>query len=259
LARLNWLYREQCAAALQQARLRGWAGDNEPHWLWVRRLVTLVDHADHYLGVSRSDKWMQSHLRVDGAWPMPDLAVMLMTFHWGAGYWGLRHAAAHGFKPHALVASLNSQAYAGRTIMSWYARARNANVAQTLGSPNIDVARNLKQVIRALRNKDCLLGVIDVPADEAKASMDLTLLGMHASVPRGLMRLAVDHQVPVVLYLTGLNTRTGQRFLRIKQLGVYSDVEALAHAAFLELEKAIAEDPPAWHFWAISERFFGPV
>ena len=236
LARLQWLYREPCEAALQQARSRGWAGVDEAHWLWVRRLVTLVDHADHYLGLWRSDAWMQKHLQVTGQWPAPDQAVLLASFHWGAGYWGLRHAAAHGLHPHALVASLGTQVYQGRTVLSWYASARNANVAATLGAATIDIAKHLKQVIRALRNQHPLLGVLDVP--------------------RGLLRLAVDQKVPVVLYITGLDTSTGGRFLRIKPLGVSSTVDDLASQVFGELEQLIAQDAPAWHFWGIADRFF---
>lgn len=256
LARLHWLYREPCETALQQARSRGWAGVDEAHWLWVRRLVTLVDHADHYLGLWRSDAWMQKHLQVEGRWPAPGQGVLLLTFHWGAGYWGLRHAAAQGLRPHALVASLESQAFQGRTVLSWYARSRNAHVARTLGSPTIDVVQHLKQVIRALRDKHSLLGVVDVPAEAAQASMSIELLGMQASVPRGLMRLAVDSQAPVVVYVTGLNTRTGRRFLRIKTLGVYTGATGLATRVFAELAQVIAEDAPAWHFWGIAERFF---
>lgn len=256
LARLRCLYREPCEAALSQARSRGWAGENEAHWIWVRRLVTLVDHADHYLGLWRSDAWMRKHLQVQGAWPTSEQGVLLLTFHWGAGYWGLRHAAAHGLRPHALVATLGSQAYRGRTVMSWYARSRNAHVARTLGSPTIDVAQQLKQVIKALRDKQPLLGVVDVPADEAKAGMRVEILGLQARVPRGLFRLAVDQKVPVLIYITGLDTRTGTRFLRIKPLGVYMTVEELAIQVFDELEKIIAEDAPAWHFWGIAERIF---
>ncbi len=256
LARLAWLYREPCEAALQQARSRGWAGADEVHWLWVRRLVTLVDHADHFLGLWRSDAWMKKHLWVEGAWPPHEHGVLLLTFHWGAGYWGLRHAAAHGLRPHALVASLGTEAYKGRALMSWYARSRNAHVARTLGSPTIDVAQHLKRVIRALRDNHALLGVMDVPADEAKASVTVELLGMQASVPRGLLRLAVDQQVPVVLYVTGLNTANGMRFLRIKSLGVFSEVKDLASEVFGELEQLIAQDAPAWHFWGIADRFF---
>lgn len=255
-ARWRWLYREPCETALQQARLLGWAGQDEAHWLWVRRLVTLVDHADHYLGLWRGDGWMAEHLQVQGQWPEPGQAVLLITLHWGTGYWGLRHASAHGLRPHALVASLGSQAYQGRTVLRWYASARNANVAHTLQASTIDIAQHLKQVIRALRNQHALLGVVDVPADGALASLPVSLLGMRARVPRGLLRLAVDQQVPVVLYVTGLNTRTGGRFLRITQLGVCASVESLAEQVFGELERVIAEDAPAWHFWAIAERLF---
>ena len=256
LARMRWLYRAPCEEALVQARARGWAGADEAHWLWVRRLVTLVDHADHYLCLWRSDAWMQRHLKVEGAWPSFEQGILLLTFHWGAGFWGLRHAAAQGLRPHALVASLESKAFQGRTVMSWYARSRNANVARTLGSPTIDVARQLKKVLRALHDKHALLGVVDVPADEAKASMTIDLLGMQACVPRGLLRLAVDQQVPTVLYITGLDTRNGQRFLRIQPLNSYTSVEALAARVFGELAQLIIEDPAAWHFWGIAERFF---
>ena len=256
LARLRCLYREPCEAALLQARSRGWAGENEAHWIWVRRLVTLVDHADHYLGLWRSDAWMQKHLQVQGVWPTSEQGVLLLTFHWGAGYWGLRHAASQGLRPHALVATLGSQVYQGRTVMSWYARSRNAHVARTLGSPTIDVAQQLKQVIKALRDKQALLGVVDVPSDQARVSMTVEILGRQARVARGLFRLAVDQKVPVLVYITGLDTRTGLRFLRIKSIGVYKTVEELAIRVFDELGQIIAEDAPAWHFWGIAERIF---
>lgn len=258
LARIQSLYREPCEAALAQARLRGWAGQDEAHWIWVRRLVTLVDHADHYLGLWRSDAWMKRHMTVQGAWPEHQQGLMLLTFHWGAGFWGLRHAAAHGLQPHALVASLGSQAYQGRTVLSWYASSRNRHVARCLGSPTIDVAQQLKQVIRALRDNHALLGVMDVPADEAKASINIEVLGMSARVPRGLLRLAVDQKVPVVLYVTGLDTATGRRQLTIHSPVVYTDVDDMATQVFAELEKIIAQESPAWHFWGIAERFFIP-
>jgi lauroyl/myristoyl acyltransferase len=199
---------------------------------------------------------MAKHLQVEGQWPTQHQGLLLLTFHWGAGFWGLRHAAAQGLRPHALVATLDSGAYQGRTVLAWYARSRHAQVARVLGSPTIDVAKNLKQVIKALRDSRSLLGVMDVPSDEVKASMSIELLGMKASMPRGLLRLAVDQQVPSVIYVTGLNHETGQRFLRIKSLGVYDTVEAMADRVFAELEHLIKENPPAWHFWGIAERIF---
>lgn len=256
LARLPSLYRKPCDEALRQARNLGWSGDNEAHWIWVRRLVTLVDHADHYLGLWRSDRWMQKNLVVQGVWPAADKSVMLFTFHWGAGYWGLRHAASQGLRPHALVASLGSEAYQGRTVMSWYAKSRNAHVARTLGSPVIDASHQIKQVIKTLREQQVLLGVVDVPADAATTSMSVSVLALEARVPQGLFRLAVTHKVPVTVYITGLDTNTGKRSLRIRQLVPHNTIEDLALDVFKELDKIIAEEAPAWHFWGISNRFF---
>jgi hypothetical protein len=256
LARQHWLYQEPCQLALKRARALGWAGEDEVHWLWVRKLVTLIDHADHYLGLFRSDKWMRRHLSVKGHWPHCKKPLLLLTFHWGAGYWGLRHASASGLSPHALIATLDSGAYQGRTVLRRYAMSRNANVSRTLGADTIDVSKDLKKVSRSIRLGDPLLGVVDVPADEARASIDVKLLGMRACVPRGLFKLAVEKQLDVVVYITGLDTQTGQRFLTIKPLGIYGDTQNLADAVFQELDSFIALDAPAWHFWSVSERLF---
>ncbi len=255
-ARWGWLYREQSEAALEQARLRGWSGQDERHWLWERKLVTLVDHADHYLGLSRSNKWMDRHMTVEGVWPKSDAAQILMSFHWGAGYWGLRHAAAHGLHPHALVASLDSPVYQGRSVLGTYARSRNANVTRTLGVPVINVAQHLRQVLAALKKKQTLLGVMDVPADESLASITITILGMKAKVPSALFRLATDQRIPVIVYVTGLNTETGMRSLKIESAFHPTSMQVLSEEVFVHLNKIISQSAPAWHFWGISERFF---
>jgi lauroyl/myristoyl acyltransferase len=141
--------------------------------------------------------------------------------------------------------------------MSWYGRSRIGNVARALGAHNIDIALQLKEVIRALRNNRTLIGLVDIPADEAKVGQPVELLGLVANVPRGLLRLVVDQKVPVVLYVTGLNTADGSRELSIQSIGVYDTVEEVAHRLFGELDQLIRTDPAAWHFWGITNRFFG--
>lgn len=256
MAGWQWLYRDACEAAREQARARGWAGQDETHWLWVRRLVTLVDHADHYLGLTRGDGWMRRHLQVTGDWLPPGQAAVLCTFHWGAGFWGLRHAAASGLQPHALVAPVNPQAFVGRRVMYLYIRSRVQHVSKTLNSPALDVSTSLRPALRALRQHEPIMAAVDVPSDQVSASTPIKLLGMPASVPRGLLRLAADNGVPVQVYVTGLNTQTGERFLRIKTLGVCTEVTDLVAKVFGELEAVITENPPAWHFWGVAERFF---
>ena len=257
LARVRWLYGAACAQALEQAQARGQVAEGDAaRWLAVRRLVTLVDHADHYLAVSRSNAWMQRHLTLHGQWPSPENSGILCTFHLGAGMWALRHASSSGLRIHALVASMEGTPFAGRTILHWYVRARTRSVGHALGRAPLVVSGSLRPVIQALRRDEQVLAAVDVPSDQVSASVPICLRGMAARVPKGLLRLAVDYKVPVTVYVTGLNAHNGQRSLRIVQLGAWDDLDALVAAVFGHLETALCEDAAAWHFWGESHRFF---
>lgn len=257
LARVHWLYGAACAQALSQAQARGQVAPGDAgRWLAVRRLVTLVDHADHYLAVSRSNAWMQRHLKVQGQWPCPDQAGIFCTFHWGAGMWALRHAGASDLKGHALVASMEGTPFAGRTVLHWYVQARTRSVGQALGRAPLVVSGSLRPVIQALRRNEQVLAAVDVPSDQVSASVPICLRGMTAHVPKGLLRLAVDYKVPVTVYVTGLNVENGQRSLRIVHLGEWDNLDALVAGVFGHLENALREDAAAWHFWGESHRFF---
>ena len=259
LARWRWLYRQACECAVVEARARGLA-DDAAHWHWMRRLVTLVDHADYYLSRTRSrqggERWLARHASEEGVWPSPERAAILCTFHWGGGMWGLHSATRAGLRPHALVAPLNQAAFRGRAVLGWYARARTGEVARVLEQGALDVSRSLRPVIRALRSGEQIVAAVDVPADLAAASEPVTVLGRAARVPRGLLRLAVDQQAPVAVYLTGLDVQTGRRWVRVEQLGVHDDVSALMGEVFRRLDAALAQEPAAWHFWSESARFF---
>ncbi|MFV0680487.1 hypothetical protein [Ottowia sp.] len=256
-AHCHWLYRESCDRALREAATRIDVGDAK-RWLMERRLVTLVDHADYYLGHWRSDRWMDQHLSVEGAWPESG-ATLLCTFHWGAGMWGLRHAARSGIHAHALVAATEGAHFVRRTVMHRYAIARTREVARALRRPTFDVSASLRPVIRALRDGSPVLAVVDIPADEVDVSHEVSLLGMRTRMAQGMLRLAVDQQLPVVVYLTGIRLSDGHRFLRIHRLPVCASVSELLPQVFVWLERALQEDGVQWHFWGEAPRFFVDV
>lgn len=257
LAQVQWLYGAACADALAQAQQRGQVQPADAaRWLAVRRLVTLVDHADHYLAVTRSNAWMQRHLQVQGQWPSPDAAGILCTFHWGAGMWGLRHAHDTGLQGHALVAAMDGTPFLGRRVLQWYVQARTRSVKQALGRSPLVVSGSLRPVIQALRRNEQIMAAVDVPSDQVDSSAEVNLLGMQCLMPKGLLRLAVAQSVPVTVYVTGLDMHTGQRWLRITPLGVWQDMDALVPAVFSHLEQALREESAAWHFWGEAQRFF---
>lgn len=255
LARRDWLYRQASKRALTEALARGWAGVPE-QWLWRRKMTTLVDHADHYLARTRSDRWMDRYLDVQGQWPQPGQAALLLTFHWGAGMWALRHAKRAGLTGHMLVAPLQGAHFAGRSLLHRYIKARTNSIALALKAPFFDVANDMRALFKALNRNEQILAVIDVPADQVSASQPLTILGMQARVPTALLRLAVERSLPVYIYVTGVRMEDGRRFLRIRRASDDAGLDALVHDVFQQLEQVITEDPPAWHFWSEAQRFF---
>jgi hypothetical protein len=257
LARVQWLYRGPCLHALAGARAYGREGlGDEADWMAMRRLVTLVDHADLYLALTRSDGWMRRHMSVQGQWPAPGQAGLLLSFHWGAGMWGLRSASAHGLDVHALVAATEGAPFAGRTVLHRYALARTRCVGRALRNAPLVVSGSLRPVVQALRRNEQVLAVVDVPADQVSASLPVALCGRTAHVPKGLLRLAVDMHVPVTVYVTGFDAQTGRRQLRVHSLGMHGDVQVLAGAVFRHLQECMDESHASWHFWGEASRFF---
>ena len=255
LARWRWLYREAADRSLAHATRMGWVRDPAA-WSAARRLVTLVDHADLYLARTRSDAWMRRHLDVEGTWDVSAGSQVLCTFHWGAGMWALRSAAAAGLNAQMLVARLDSRQFQNRRIFYHYIRARTAAIASSLRRPTLDPVQDLRRLLSVLRSGGQIVAAIDVPSDQVSASMRVQIAGQTARVPRGLLKMAVEQGLPVSVFVTGIDLETGRRFLRIHALGVHDEVDTLLAKVFSYLDRAIRESPAAWHFWSESERFF---
>lgn len=250
------LYEGETRHALAQAQQRGWAPDPR-EWALRRKLTSLVDHCDHYLSHWRGDAWMRTHLDVQGDWPQPGQPALLLTFHWGAGMWALRHAGSAGLHVNALIAPITEENFGGRRVLFRYARARTLAVAKALGRPFLDVsAVGMRGVLRALGRNEQVLAVIDVPSDQVSSSLPVQVADLPARIPTPLLRLAIERRIPVYVFVTGFRLADGQRFLRIEEVGVPQSLEAVVHELGSRLDGLIRENPPAWHFWGEAERFF---
>lgn len=254
LSRRQWLYREAAQVTFEQAKLRGWATD-AADWGRKWRLVSMVDQADFYLSRFRSDRWMRRHMGVDGEWPDSAEPGILCTFHWGAGMWALRHMAASGMHAHALVAPLKRESMPGRRIRYEYYRARNVEVRAALGTEPLDISGSLRPVLQALRAGEQVAAAVDVPPQMVSSSQPVPFLGKTAKFPRGLLRVAAERNVPVTIFINGLDFDTGRRFLLIRQIGIETDLDALMSRVFGYLDQMIRKEPAAWHFWGMASHF----
>lgn len=255
ISRWDWLYWSDGLANCEMAARFGWAtniDDCRRKW----RLMSMVDQADFYLSVSRSDRWMRRHMDVEGHWPEPGKASILCTFHWGAGLWALRHAGASGLRAHALVGPQRPEMYPGHRLRYAYFLARNRAVRDALGTEPLDITGSLRPILKALKAGEQVGAVVDVPPYLSNSNQILPFLERHARFPRGLFRVAVEAGIPVTVFVNGIRFTDGHRFLRLYQLGVERDVEMLMAKVYAYLEALIREEPAAWHFWRISDCFF---
>lgn len=256
LARWQWLYRAETERAFQQARELGWVTGDELTWRQLRRLTSLVDHADHYLTRTRSDAWMRKYLTVTGEWPVGDTPGLLLTFHWGAGMWAQRHAGAARVKASMMVDAAKPEYFQGHWVLFKYIQARIRSIELALQTPTVDAGKNLRPVLATLRRKEAIMAVIDVPADQVATTVNGELFGRGAHIPKALLRVGVEQAIPITLYMTGYRIDDGQRTLDIIQLGIYKDIDKLASDIFAALNAAISRQPTAWHLWGESPRFF---
>lgn len=251
----GFMYQQAVDTACVQAHFYSTIQD-EKRWKATRRLITLVDHADLFLVQTRTKHWLARHMDVRGTWPEPDQSAMLLTFHWGAGMWVLPHMRSCDLNVHALVAPVSGTQFKGRSVLRAYAQIRTRRVAHELGRETLDVSASLRPALILLRKKEQLLAVVDVPVDQVSSSHEIVLLGAQARVPRALFRLAVEQQVPISVFVIGLDPHTGRRFLRIDSLGVRGNIEELIADVFERLESSMQLNPAAWHFWGEASRFF---
>lgn len=256
IARWGWLYNAQCSEALVQAQQLDRCGEDTAAWLFERRLVTLLDHADHYLLRTRSARWMDRHVTVHGRWEPGGHAALLWTFHWGMGMWALRHARANGLNAPMVLASPAGPDFVGRTVFGMYIRARMRSVELALGEPVIFVPGGMSQVRGALGRGQQLVVVMDVPQDQVAVTRLTPLLDMPVSVPAVLPQMAVDQSLPVTVFYMGVDWATGRRILHIAPLGVHDDAKVLTDKAFAHLDHLLRTAPAAWHLWAQAPRFF---
>lgn len=252
------LYRADTAQALAHAIAHGACSPQQAEaFASERRLVHLVDQADHYLYRTRSQAWLKRHVDVVGQWSHGERAGMLWTFHWGAGLWALCHAEQSGMRAQMVLASPQGPDFAGRSLFSAYIKARMRSVQLALGRPVVFVPGSMAGVRAAIGRQEQLVVVMDVPQDQvAGAVRTERMLGQAVSVPAVLPDLAVALELPVTVFSMGLDVATGRRQLHITPLGVQSDAAQLSTLVFAELESLLQRQPAAWHLWSQAPRFF---
>lgn len=257
LARSDRFFLQETRASLKGAASLGLVKTPE-QWMQHYRLVLMVDRADLFLSLFRRQAWMRRHVRLTGAdWPSPEIPFLAITFHWGAGLWGLRHLGLQGRAVAALVRDIPPGAFKGRPILAAYTALRSRQTAKVAGtktvSSSVNSIRELKNRLLAGQN---LLALLDVPAEGKKNVLRAPFLGREGVFPRGLPYLAAKNRIPVVAFTAGLDPATGDRTVDVSDMVISDDEDFLLRFLVGRLEHAIAARPAYWHQWSGVGAFF---
>ena len=220
-------------------------------WVQRHRLTRIVDQVDPAIAAMRGDRWMERHLRVDGDSP-PSGAAVFVGFHYGTGFWSLRHLRRLGHRVSFLSARIDDLQWRAEPLRLAFMHWRQKRVADAGGAPVIYVGGSSDRIRAALREGVSILALIDVP-EPTTCTATVNLLGHDVQFPDGILRIAASERVPLVGYVASLDSHTGMRHFRFTRLP--DDPPKALDALAAMLDAAIRRDPAAWHFWAEWPRF----
>ncbi len=256
LARAEFLYRSEVGQAWNHAREYL---PLDTDWRRRARFHLLVDNADYFLSLCRGRRWMARYIHVVGAENLEAGVnpILLVTFHWGQGFWALRHFRDAGLPAAWLHAPVAARLRAGEYLGGFMGRCRIRQVERLSGAEPIPVGGSIAAMReRLLRSRLPVMAMPDAPLRPGQRTLAVDLLGRPAQIAAGVIAMAAADGIPVHAYTMRADPRTGRRRLVISPAIVGADASALAQQLADVLSGAIGDDSAAWYVWPFAEGFF---
>ncbi|MGA9342851.1 MAG: hypothetical protein WBV61_11060 [Rhodanobacteraceae bacterium] len=256
-ARLEFVHRTSVENAwhVAQAHL---PGVDETRWKRRFRLLRLVERVDTWLTLLRSARWWQTHTRIDGVWPPAQQPWVLLTYHWGAGWWVWMPLRAHGIHAHFVARRAQAVDLGASRVALAYGKLRNRALIRIGSLGPIFVGGGAERMIEALAANKSLVGMLDLPARAGQLAVRAPLLDGFVELPAGLARLAERNGIRVALFSCGLDFATGSRDLRIEPLPPGLPIDEVMARYVAHLDQRLREAPEAWQIWQEAGGMFVP-
>ena len=232
------LYDERARAGLAHYRAARPRGDVQ-RWLTDFRFTQLIDHADLFWALTRSERFLLSRLDTPPHHAAPPLMVIGM--HFGQGLWLLPWLRAAGTPARFLSVRFDATAFESR-LHYLYARLRMRVVESLAGVPAIYTGGARGEIAATLAKRGAVYGLIDVPTSTPPAPNG-TLFGTSVFWPSGLIDAAHAAGADMLL-LTSHCEADGRRRVAAERIAA-GDVGFIASRFGARIDAA----PGAWHVW----------
>ena len=249
------VFRLESAALLAGIRDRMPAADADEAAADLR-LTRVTDYADLWVSLTRSDRWMAKHLRVEAPAKLAAPALFV-TFHYGGGWWLTRYLRTLGLPISIVMQRGPDAANWSERILLWFGTLRMKTIERVCGAPLIytDWGGAARGVLKAWKEGNSVLALIDLPPPLVDRSAAVQFLGATAYFPPSLVELAHRQQRPIHVFIGQWNRDTLQPELKVVSLDTRS-ADASLQAAVTLLESAVQQRPGAWHGWGDAGLFF---
>ena len=257
LSRAPWLYRDAVDQAQAAANATGLFKVDK---IWRRqfRLNKLVDGADPWISRLRSDRWMDKHLDVSGAWPKK-CAFVATSLHWGTGMWALRHIHRNAGPVSMVLRPAHEWDDATTRPMRFYLASYEREIARAGGAPITLTGVGLTVRIAQLFDQgNNLLALLDVPMGANRDGVAVDFLGQPTYFASGIINMAVQQKRAIVPYSIGLDFATGRRRLEIRPPIQADSTSAAMTQLGNYFDSVVKRQAPSWHFWPLHRAFLSP-
>jgi len=232
------LYDERARAGLAHYRAARPRGDAR-RWLNEFRFTQLIDHADLFWALTRSERFLLSCL---DARPRTGTApLMVISMHFGQGLFLLPWLRAGGTPARFLSVRFDAKAFESR-LRYLYARLRMRVVEKLAGAPAIYTGGARGEIAATFAEGGAVYGLIDVPT-AVPSPANAALFGVPIFWPSGLVDAAHAAAVEMLL-LTAHCEAEGRRHVVAERTANASVADVAAN-----FDARIDQEPGAWHVW----------
>ena len=207
-----------------------------------QRLNRLLDMSDAMSGGATF-----TDISVIGAWPKPPFVAV--SFHFGTGLAALAELRRNGTPCAFISRKFDAGEFQARPMLARAVEARLSGIARATAHPIVFRGGNYENMKALLDSGVSVCGLIDTPARTGQRAIATRLFDRTVYLPTGLLRLASEAKVPLVIFSATPNLADGSRIVRIDAPMPADHMQQLADSAMRHLEERIRALPAAWSFW----------
>ncbi len=180
---------------------------------------------------------------------------ILLSAHFGAGFWILPFLKERGISPHFFSADIEKSHHPSGKALYYYRRLRIGAVKRATGERTLYKKAGRQELIQALNGGKWVIILFDVPPFLVKDVMEAPFLGRRAIFPKGIVSIAKETHSPVLPFFAFLDGANQRRLVFEKPFFVDKVDESVRTCVRL-IERNVVERPDQWHLWSVAHQFF---